>query len=227
MALGTIYSSTLANTEGVFVKDWTWKASDTQAGQLVENQVLLRACWDIPSTLQIPGNQSVEYWKSKVEQHITDTWNLYAGIRIVFGTSQCDVKIGHKDLRYKPGTTIDWNPNSQIGSNAKGLLPEPAMWLCWTFKNYQPGIVGRISGKVLQYDADFHEKAILSQAEHEFGHLLGLIHDQNSPDKPSTCTAKLDQINKKYDPLSFYCYVPRCSSVNVGGNPTFQSHSHV
>ena len=33
---------------------------------------------------------------------------------------------------------------------------------------------------------------ILTQATHEFGHILGLIHDQDLPDKPSSCAAKLE-----------------------------------
>jgi hypothetical protein len=78
------------------------------------------------------------------------------------------------------------------------------MWLCLTYKNYTPGVVGQISGKILDYNSEYHLAAVLSQAEHEFGHILGLVHEQDQPDLPRSCTVKMDQFNVKYDPITKY-----------------------
>lgn len=207
---GLISRPVFSESQGVYEKGWEWTAADTKRGTLVNGEIVINACWDIPSNLTIPGGQNVAYWKNEVKSHVETYWNGFAAIKINFTDSDCDVKIAHDDLRYKPGTSEDWRPNSAIGKYGKTLHADnkPAVWLCWTFQNYAPDYINDItqstgsSQRTLTYNPLKHKYVIFSQAIHEFGHLLGLAHEQNHPDFPGSCRAKLTKGD--YTPLGLY-----------------------
>ncbi|MDB5104806.1 MAG: serine/threonine kinase [Fibrobacteres bacterium] len=230
-------ASLSANTDGVIYKNLAWKASDTKTGVKVNGEIVLNVCWDASSFsgLTIPGGLSVTAWQKTVKDHISQWWNGYAGIRFVFTDINCDVIVGHDDREFKVGTTEFWAPNSAQGSSAISKVskspPEPSTILCWTYNKYNPTLIqtGTFSTSTntttYAYNAGYHKVALLAQAIHEFGHLLGLAHEQNHVGKPASCEFKVDNLTSEslgeYDESSImnYCntnYARRQSTPSCG-----------
>lgn len=113
-----------------------------------------------------------------VRQIIDDGWDRYIALDFVWSDKPCG---GCEDIRI---LIADQRPYSisdllkYISTNAV-----PTMSLNLTFQEWDSGC--RASEEQRQF-------CISRESNHEFGHLLGFVHEQNRPDTPEWCVAWLD-----------------------------------
>jgi len=133
----------------------------------------INVCWVAP----LPAHAA---YRKLVRDAVQATWVRQSGLQLT-GWNECQA--GEQAVRIVVGAD-EW-PRAAVGKTA--YLSDPSMWLNFEIDKKR-GFDG-CKGKL--------EQCIRVIAVHEFGHMLGLIHEQDRPDTPDECQRSLsvDQMN--------------------------------
>lgn len=124
-----------------------------------------------------------------VRQAVHETWEAAANVRMT-GWQSCDEQMGQaKMVRILVGDD-EW-PRAVVGINALSQR-SPTMFLNFHLSR-TPGFAGCV-GK--------EERCLRFSSVHEFGHMLGLIHEQDRPETPADCIAGLAPGQRRSPSLS-------------------------
>lgn len=130
-------------------------------------------CWENPLPDDAPQ-------RDLVRQAVSMTWEKYSAVRLV-GWQACEPN--QRAIWIRAGDK-EW-PRAQIGKTALGTSPT-------MFLNHHPSRHPAFSGC-----AGRDNECVQRIGVHEFGHALGLIHEQDRPDNSAECEQSLskDQIS--------------------------------
>ena len=133
----------------------------------------INVCWVSP----LPKHAA---YRGMVRDAVQATWVKQSGVQLT-GWEECQPN--EKAVHIVVGAA-EW-PRAAVGKTA--YFSDPAMWLNFELDKHRSftGCAGRL------------DQCIRVIAVHEFGHMLGLIHEQDRPDTPDECQKSLavDQVN--------------------------------
>lgn len=180
-----VTAPTLREDEKAFIASATkWVpnnlSSDSGAFTNLQGRLNIKVCWLNPDNADAANVRGRLLTKAS----ITATWEYYSKVSFV-GWQKClpnarGIKIQIADDR----------PKSQIGNLSDSHSPSMTL----NFKFDHPEMAGCKS----KIDLCIHSIAV-----HEFGHALGFLHEQDSPDTPKWCKRRLgaDAISKPLESL--------------------------
>ena len=155
-------------------------------------------CWLKPAAEDAPAREIVR-------QVVHETWEAAADVRLD-GWRDCDERGGPAKMVRILVSDTEW-PRAMVGTNA---LSKHAQTVYLNFHLWRrPGFSACASKQ---------ERCLRFSAVHEFGHVLGLIHEQDRPETPADCIAGLAPGQRQrqsisdldlltgYDPVSLMNY---------------------
>ncbi|WP_421849628.1 hypothetical protein [Novosphingobium sp.] len=139
-------------------------------------------CWLKPAAEDAPA-------RAIVRQAVHETWEAAADVRLS-GWRDCDERGGPAKMVRILVSDAEW-PRAMVGTNA---LSKHAQTVYMNFHLWRrPGFSG-CAGK--------QERCLRFSAVHEFGHVLGLIHEQDRPETPADCINGLAPGQRQHQSLS-------------------------
>lgn len=132
------------------------------APRLVWPSSQIQVCWENAGMT----NSTEAKW---VRDAIATTWERHSPLRFA-GWGDCAP--GTKGIRIR---VDDSNPRSYVGTQVDGR--QNGMHLNFTFTSWSPDCA----------NPAHREQCIKSIAVHEFGHAIGIFHEQDRPDTPKDC----------------------------------------
>ena len=155
-------------------------------------------CWLKPAAEDAPAREIVR-------QAVHETWEAAADVHF-YGWHDCDERGGPAKMVRILVSDTEW-PRAMVGTNA---LSRHSQTVYMNFHLWRrPGFSACTSKQ---------ERCLRFSAVHEFGHVLGLIHEQDRPETPADCIAGLAPGQRQrqsisdldlltgYDPVSLMNY---------------------